>query len=54
MAAGEMSENAFTDLSKVISNLFVRTADGSIHFHFMDWRHTRELKAPPIHTTAPF
>ncbi len=45
MAAGEMSENAFTDfLSKVISNLVVRTADGSIHFHFMDWRHTRELQ----------
>ncbi len=45
MAAGEMSESAFTDfLSKVISNLAVRTADGSIHFHFMDWRHTRELQ----------
>ena len=45
MATGEMSSSTFTDfLSKVISNLAARTADGSIHFHFMDWRHTRELQ----------
>ena len=54
MAAGEMSENAFTDfLSKVISNLVVRTADGSIHFISWIRATPASCKAPPIHATAP-
>ena len=45
MATGEMSSTAFADfLSQVFTNLVARSSDGSIHFHFMDWRHTRELQ----------
>ena len=44
MASGEMSEAEFTTfLETVFRHLTTHSADGSIHFHCMDWRHVREL-----------
>jgi DNA modification methylase len=44
MAAGEMTAAEFTDfLAQVCSLLAKHSADGSIHFLFMDWRHIREI-----------
>lgn len=44
MASGEMSKDAFTDfLATVFRNLVEHSADGSIHFVCMDWRHMGEV-----------
>jgi DNA modification methylase len=44
MAGGEMSEDEFTDfLARVFNQLAYHTADGSLHYVFMDWRHAREI-----------
>ena len=44
MASGEMTEAEFeTFLKEVLGNLASYSADGSIHFVCMDWRHMREL-----------
>lgn len=44
MASGEMSEAEFTTFLKtVLGNLAAASADGSIHYVCMDWRHMLEL-----------
>ena len=44
MAAGEMSDAAFTDfLTTVLRNLAAASVDGAIHYVCMDWRHVHEL-----------
>lgn len=44
MAAGEMSRPEFTTFLRTIFKNCARfSADGSIHYHCMDWRHMREL-----------
>jgi len=44
MASGEMSESEFaTFLETVLGNAARVSADGSIHYVCMDWRHMREL-----------
>ena len=44
MGAGEMSPAEFTTFLRTIFRNCVRfSCDGSIHYHCMDWRHTREL-----------
>ena len=44
MASGEMSEAQFTSfLETVLRHLVASSADGSIHFVCMDWRHAYEL-----------
>ncbi|MGB9644038.1 MAG: DNA methylase N-4, partial [Stellaceae bacterium] len=46
MASGEMDKAAFTTfLSQACRNLAAFSADGSIHFVCMDWRHVGELLA---------
>ncbi len=46
MASGEMSQAEFTGfLTKALENLAKHSADGSIHFVCMDWRHMAELLA---------
>jgi hypothetical protein len=46
MASGEMSEAEFTRfLQTVFGHLIAHSADGSIHFVCMDWRHISELLA---------
>jgi DNA modification methylase len=46
MASGEMSEEEFTAfLRTVMTRLAEASADGSIHFICMDWRHMAELLA---------
>lgn len=46
MASGEMSQEAFRAfLTKVCRNLADHSADGSIHFICMDWRHIAEAMA---------
>jgi hypothetical protein len=46
MASGEMTEQQFTDfLTEVMRQLAAFSADGSIHFHFMDFRHMGEMLA---------
>ncbi len=46
MASGEMSTEAFTDfLTAAMAQLASNSADGSVHFVCMDWRHLRELLA---------
>ncbi len=46
MASGEMSEEQFTGFLEVaLKNLAAHSADGSIHFICMDWRHMAELLA---------
>ena len=44
MASGEMTQREFTTfLRRSLTNLADFSADGSIHFVCMDWRHMREL-----------
>ena len=44
MASGEMSPDQFTRfLSTYMGHLARFSTDGSIHFHFIDWRHLREM-----------
>lgn len=44
MGSGEMSQKAFTDfLTTVMTNLAANSVPGSLHYHFMDWRHQREM-----------
>ena len=44
MASGEMSEAQFTTfLERSFRNLAAQSAEGSIHFVCMDWRHLHEL-----------
>lgn len=44
MASGEMSEAEFTEfLTNVLGNLAAVSADGSIHYVCMDWRHIQEV-----------
>ena len=46
MTSGEMSAAQFTDfLEKAFRNLADHSADGSIHFICMDWRHMAEMLA---------
>jgi DNA modification methylase len=46
MASGEMSEAEFTAFLSQVCNLLARhSANGSIHFICMDWRHMTELLA---------
>jgi DNA modification methylase len=46
MASGEMDQATFTAfLSQATENLAAFSADGSIHFICMDWRHIEELLA---------
>jgi len=46
MASGEMSEAEFTAfLTTALTNLADHSAEGSIHFVCMDWRHMAELLA---------
>jgi DNA modification methylase len=46
MAAGEMSRSEFIAFLKAVLGLAARfSANGSIHFWFMDWRHIYELIA---------
>lgn len=43
-ASGEMSGEEFTlFLKSAFSNLVKFSKDGSIHYHFMDWRHMKEI-----------
>jgi DNA modification methylase len=52
MARGEMTGAQYTDfLSKAFGLLATHSADGSIHFIFIDWRHIPELveAAKPIY-----
>ena len=44
MASGEMSQNEFTIfLRTAFENMIAHSADGSIHFICMDWRHMSEI-----------
>src|SRR4029077_18361044 len=44
MARGEMSEEAFTAfLKSYICQAVTFSGNGSIHYHFIDWRHLPEL-----------
>jgi hypothetical protein len=44
MASGEMSSAEFTDFLTSSFRLCAQfSADGSIHYQFMDWRHTSEM-----------
>ena len=46
MASGEMSPQEFTAfLRTVMEHLVAHSVDGSIHYHFMDWRHMGEMLA---------
>jgi DNA modification methylase len=46
MASGEMSEAQFSDfLTTVFRHLATYSANGSIHFQCMDWRHLQEIQA---------
>lgn len=46
MASGEMTEQQFTNfLTEVMKQLAAFSADGSVHFHFMDFRHMAEILA---------
>lgn len=46
MASGEMSQDEFTSfLHRAFANLATCSADGSIHFVCMDWRHVIEVLA---------
>jgi DNA modification methylase len=46
MASGEMSEAQFSGfLTTVFRHLATYSANGSIHFQCMDWRHLREIQA---------
>lgn len=55
MASGEMSQQAFRDfLAKVCGNLADHSADGSIHFICMDWRHVGEALAAGMSVYSEF
>ena len=44
MASGEMTEQEFIDfLTLVFKNLIAVSKDGSIHYHFIDWKHIYEI-----------
>ncbi len=44
MASGEMSQSEFTQFLKTaFEQLCSASADGSIHYICMDWRHLREV-----------
>jgi len=44
MASGEMSPAEFTAFLRAVFRMCTRfSLDGSIHYHFMDWRHLREI-----------
>lgn len=44
MASGEMSREQFTEfLTTIMQNLKAFSADGSLHYLFMDWRHFLEM-----------
>jgi hypothetical protein len=44
MASGEMSSPQFADfLASVFANLAAHSADGSLHYHFIDHRHIDEM-----------
>jgi DNA modification methylase len=44
MASGEMTPTQFTAfLNQAMSHMHAVSAQGAIHFVFMDWRHSREL-----------
>jgi DNA modification methylase len=46
MASGEMTQAQFTDfLATVFRSLAAHSADGSLHYAFMDWRHLSEVLA---------
>jgi DNA modification methylase len=46
MASGEMTESQFTDfLAQAFTCMASHSAEGSLNFVFMDWRHMRELLA---------
>ena len=46
MASGEMTSQEFTAfLETVFGRLVAHSQDGSIHAHFMDWRHMQEMLA---------
>lgn len=46
VASGEMSAGEFTTfLERTLGQCAVHSADGAIHFVFIDWRHLRELLA---------
>jgi DNA modification methylase len=46
MGSGEMSSEQFTEfLGKVMKQICTYSADGSIHYLFMDWRHMEEILA---------
>lgn len=45
MASGEMSAPQFTAfLNQAMAQMHTFSQEGSIHFHFMDWRHMREIQ----------
>jgi DNA modification methylase len=53
MSSGEMSEAEFTVfLTIIFRHLVTYSADGSIHFVFMDWRHVFELLSAGRQTYA--
>jgi DNA modification methylase len=55
MASGEMSELEFTDfLTNVLTQLASHSADGSLQFICMDWRHSGELIAAARSVYAEF
>jgi DNA modification methylase len=44
MASGEMSPDEFTAFLRIVMEHLARhSVDGSIHYHFMDWRHMGEI-----------
>ena len=55
MASGEMSEAEFVGfLKSVFGNLVAHSADGSIHYVCMDWRHMTEVLTAGMATYADF
>jgi DNA modification methylase len=55
MASGEMSETEFIEfLLNTFRHLVEFSADGSIHFVSIDWRHIRELLAAAMEVYAEF
>ena len=50
MASGEMSDADFTAfLTHVLTHLAAYSADGALHYLFMDWRHVGELSSAGRH-----
>lgn len=53
MACGEMTESQFTDfLTQVFTSLAFHSAEGSLHYYFMDWRHMGEILVAGKHAYA--